>query len=113
MTSCTALLSTLYLLRESPLLFFNKNICQPRILCGVETEADLGKVLAPSTKFETKVEDVTIGYTDDFVKAFAMLLSTCYVFNKAYAEKSQASFHLIQKLFLEIADGVKVTHKIL
>ena len=113
MTSCTALLSISYLLRESPLLFFNNNICQPRILCRVETEADLDKILAPTTKFEIKVEDVTIGYTDDFVKAFAMLLSTYYVFNIAYAEKSQASLHLIQKLFLEIADGVKVPHKIL
>ena len=64
MTSCTTLLSIPYLLRESPLLFFNKNICQPRILCGVETEADLDTVLAPMTKFEIKVEDVTIGYTD-------------------------------------------------
>ena len=107
MMSCTALLLIPYLLRESPLLFFNKNICQPRILCGVETEADLDKVLAPTTKFEIKVEDVTIGYSNDFVKAFAMLLSTYYVYNIAYAEKSQAHLHLIQKLFLEIADGVK------
>ena len=33
-------------------------------MCGVETEADLDTVLAPMTKFEIKVEDVTIGYTD-------------------------------------------------
>ena len=113
MTSCTALLLIPYLLRESPLLFFNKNICQPRIFCGVETEADLDKVLAPTTKFEIKLEDVTIWYTDDFVKAFAMLLSTYYVFNIAYAEKSQASLYLIQKLFSEIADSVKVPRKII
>ena len=73
----------------------------------------MDKVLAPTTKFEIKVENVTIEYTDDFVKAVAMLLSTYYVFNIAYAEKSQASLLLIQKLFLEIADAVKVPHKIL
>ena len=63
---------------------FNKNICQPRISCGVETEADLDKVLSPTTKFEIKVEDVTNGYTNDFVKAFAMLLFIYYIFNIAY-----------------------------
>ena len=79
----------------------------------METEADLDKVLSPTTKFEIKVEDVTIGYTNDFVKAFAMLLFIYYIFNIAYTEKYQASLHLIQKLFLEITDGVKVLHKIL
>ena len=42
-----------------------------------------------------------------------MLLSTYSVFNIAFAEKSQASLDLIQKLVFEIADGVKVPHKIL
>ena len=97
---------TVYLLRESALLFFDENICQPRILCGY-------KVLVPVIKFEIKVEDVIIGYSDEFVKTIAILLSTYYVFNIAYAETSQASLHLIQKLFLEVADGLKVPHKIL
>ena len=70
-----------YVLRESPLLYFNKNIPQPRILCGVGKEADLNKVLAPKTKFQIKVEDVTIGYNDDFVEAFATLLSTYSMFS--------------------------------
>ena len=76
-------------------------------------QTNLDKVLAPTSKFEIKVEDVAIEFTDDFVKAFAMLLSTYYGFNIAYAEKSQASVHLIQKLLLEIAKDVKVPHKIL
>lgn len=70
-----------YFLRESPLLFFNKNIRQPRILCGVGKEGDLDKVLAPTTKFQIKMEGVTIRYTDNFVKAFAMLLSTDSMFS--------------------------------
>ena len=70
-----------YFLRESPLLFFNKNIRQPRILCGVGKEGDLDKVLAPTTKFQIKTEGVTIRYTDNFVKAFAMLLSTDSMFS--------------------------------
>ena len=64
-------------------------------------------------KFEIKVDDVTIEYIHNFVKTFAMLLSTCYIFNVAYTEKSEASLHLIQELFLETADGVKVPYKIL
>ena len=64
-------------------------------------------------KFEIKVDDVTIEYIHNFVKTFPMLLSTCYIFNVAYTEKSEASLHLIQKLFLETADGVKVPYKIL
>ena len=72
-----------------------------------------GQGFITKTKFEIKVEDVTIGYTNDFVKAFAMLLFIYYIFNIAYTEKYQASLHLIQKLFLEITDGVKVSHKIL
>ena len=71
MTSCMALLLMPCCLKESLLLFCNKNISQPRILCGVETEADLDKGLVPTTKFESKVEDATIAYTDDFVKALA------------------------------------------
>ena len=79
-----------YLLRESPLLFFNKNIRQPRILCGVGREPDLDKVLAPKIKFEIKIEDVMIGHTDDFVTAFAMLLSTdCFLF---YAENYKPAY---------------------
>ena len=70
-----------YFLRESPLLYFNKNIRKPRILCGVGKEADLDKVLAPTTKFQIKMEDVTIRYTDDFEKAFVMLLSTDSMFS--------------------------------
>ena len=74
------------LLRESPLLFFNKNIRQPRILCGVGREPDLDKVLAP----KIKIEDVMIGHTDDFVTAFAMLLSTdCFLF---YAENYKPAY---------------------
>ena len=49
-----------YLLRESPLLLFNKNIRQSRMLCGVETEPDLDKILTPAITFEIKIEDVTI-----------------------------------------------------
>ena len=43
---------------------------QPLILCGVGKEADLDKVLAPKTKFQIKMEGVTIRHTDNFVKAF-------------------------------------------
>ena len=49
---------------------------------------------------------------DDFVTAFAMLLSTDR-FSYILRWKLQASLHLIQKLFVEIADGVKVPHKVL
>ena len=80
MMSYTIVLLIPYFLRESPFLYFSKNIRQPRILCGVRKEADLDKVLAPTTKFQIKVEDVTIGYNHDFVKAFAMLLSTYSMF---------------------------------
>ena len=82
------------------------------VYCVGWGEPDLDKVLAPKIKFEIKIEDVTIGHTDDFVTAFAMLLSTDH-FSYILCWKLQASLHLIQKLFVEIADGVKVPHKVL
>ena len=116
-TSCTAVLLIPYFLRESPLLFFNKNIRQPRILRGVGKEADLDKVLAPTTNFQVKWEGVTIPYTDDFVKAFAMLLSTDPMFSiypvlknckPVYTWSRNCSLRL-----QAVLDGVKVPHKIL
>ena len=81
MMSCTVVLLTPYFLRESTLLYFSKNIRQPHVLCGVGKEADLGKVLAPTTKFQIRVKDVPVGYNDNFVKAFTMLLSTYSLFS--------------------------------
>ena len=56
-------------------------------------EADLPKI-----KFEINIEDVTIGYTVDIVKAFGILL-TAY-FNVPYAERVESSMELMQKLLL-------------
>ena len=116
-TSCTAVLLIPYFLRESPLSFFNKNICKPRIMCGVGKEADLDKVLVPMTKFPIKMEGVTIWYTDDFVKAFAMLLSTDSMFSIYPVLKYfKPVYTWSRKYFLRlqvVLDGVKVPHKIL
>ena len=113
LTKCAALLLIPYLLRESPIVFFDDNIRQRRIVCGVTAEADSPKIKEPSTKFKIKIEDVTIGYTIDFVKAFVVLLSAYCVFNVAYAERVESSMQLTQKLPLEISDGVKVPAKVL
>ena len=80
-------------------------------MCGVETEADLDKVLAPTIKFEIKVENVTIGYTNNFVKAFAML-STYYVFIIAYAEKSKPVYFWSRNYFLRSQTLLKFTAKV-
>ena len=85
---------------------------QPRIFCGVTAEADLPKIIEPSTKLEIKIEDVTIDYTVDFVNAFGILLSAYFVFDVAYAKRVESSMQLTQKL-LEISDGVKVPAKVL
>ena len=91
LTKCAALLLIPYLLRESPIVFFDDNIRQTRIVCGVTAEADSLKIIEPSTKFKIKIEDVTIRYTIDFVKAFVVLLSAYCVFNVAYAERVESS----------------------
>ena len=76
-----------YLLRESPIVFFDQKIRQKRIVCEVMAEADLPKIIEPWTKFEIKIRDVNIGYTVDFVKALGILMSAFYVSNVAYAER--------------------------
>ena len=113
LTNCAALLLIRYLLREIPIVFFDENMRQSRIVCDVTAEADLLKIIEPLTKFEIKIEDATIGYTFDFVKAFGILLSAYYIFNVAYAGRVESSMQLIQKLLLEISDGVKVPTKML
>ena len=113
LTNCAALLLIPQLLRESPIVFLDENMRQPRIVCDVTAEADLLKIIEPSTKFEIKFEDATTGYTVNSVKAFGILLSAYYVFNVAYAERVELSMQLIQKILLEISDGVKVLAKVL
>ena len=113
LTNCAALLLIPYLVKESPIVFFEENIRQPRIVCGVTAETYLPKIIESSTKFEIKIEDVIIGYTVEFVKAFGMLLSAYYVFNVAYVERVESSMQLIQRLLLEISDGVKIQAEVL
>ena len=55
----------------------------------------LPKIIKPSKKFEIKIEDVTICYTVDFLKAFGILLSAYYVFNVAYAERAESGMQII------------------
>ena len=93
LTNCAALLLIQYLLTEGPIVFFDENVWEPRTVCGIMAEADLPKI-----KFEIKIEDVTIGYTVDIVKAFGILL-TAY-FNVPYAERVESSMELMQKLLL-------------
>ena len=63
LTNCAALLLIQYLLRESPIVFFDENMRHPRIVCDVTAEADLPKIIEPLTKFEIKIEVDTIGYS--------------------------------------------------
>ena len=54
-----------------------------------------------------------MGEARDMVKAFAMLLCVFYIFNLEYPKKLEATFLLIQKLFLRISDKCKVPSKVL
>ena len=47
------------------------------------------------------------------VKAFAMLLCVFYIFNLEYPKKLEATFLLIQKLFLRISDKRKMPSEVL
>ena len=99
-----------YLLRESPLLFFNKNIRQPRILCGVG-RARFGQSFSTKDQIwnqNWRCHDWTYRRLCDgicHVIIYWLFFILCW--------KLQASLHLIQELFVEIADGVKVPHKVL
>lgn len=90
---------------------------QPLILCGVGKEADLDKVLAPKTKFQIKMEGVTIRHTDNFVKAFVMLWSTDSLFSIYPVLKNCMPLYIWSRNYFlrlqAVLDGVKVPHKIL
>lgn len=81
-----------HLLTESPLVFFEKKIHQSHILRGLETEKNFKKVLATSTKFKIKLEDVISSLPCyDLLTGYPMLKNCkpIYIWSRNYFLKSQ------------------------
>ena len=105
---CLTILKVPYLLREDPMALFAPTN-QPRIKCEkTQLHNSFDKILVENVRYSVAVENITVGETRDMVKAFAMLLCVFCIFNLEYPKKLEATFLLIQKLFLRISDKCKM-----
>ena len=110
---CLTILKVPYLLREDPMALFAPTN-QPRIKCETtQLHNSFDKILVENIRYSVAVENITVGETRDMVKAFAMLLCVFYIFNLEYPKKLEATFLLIQKLFLRISDKCKMPSEVL
>ena len=110
---CLTILKVPYLLREDPMALFAPTN-QPRIKCEqIQLHNSFDKILDEDVRYSVAVENITVGETRDMIKAFAMLLCVFYIFNLEHPKKLEATFLLIEKLFLQISDKCKVPCKVL
>ena len=110
---CLFILKVPYLLREDPMALFAPTN-QPQIKCEqIQLQNSFDKLLDEDVRYLVAVEDITVGETKDMIKAFAMLLCVFYIFNLEHPKKLEATFLLIEKLFLRISDKWKVPCKVL
>ena len=113
--NCLALLTVPLMLRESPMNLLNSsNIKQPQLKFhsneGTEGESENQMLL--SLINADKIE-VVVSTAKNFVKAFALLIAVHYVYNLEYSNDMNCTFLAIQKLILDVADGIKVPCKVL
>ena len=110
---CLTILKVPYLLREDPMALFAPTN-QPRIKCEhIQLHNSFDKILDEDVRHSVAVENITVGETRDMIKVFAMLLCVFYIVNLEYPKKLEATFLLIEKLFLRISDKCKVPCKVL
>ena len=110
---CLTILKVPFLLREGPIpLFAPTN--HPRIKCEqIQLYNSFDKILDEDVRYSVAVGNTTVGETRDMIKAFAMFLCVFFIFNLEYPKKLEATFLLIQELFLRIPDKCKVPSKVL
>ena len=110
---CLTILKAPYLLREDPIALFALTN-QPRIKCEkFQLHNSFDKIFDEDVRYSFAVENITVGETRDMVKAFVMLLCVFHIFNLEYPKKLEATFLLIQKLFLRLLDKCQVSSKVL
>ena len=83
---------------------------QPRIKFEkIQLNNSLESILDEDVPYSIVVENIIVGVTRDI---FAIPYIFFYIFNLEYPKKLEATFLLIEKLFLRISDKCKVLSKV-
>ena len=88
---------------------------QPRLTCKKlsQNNGDFSVLIDDDVEFELKIETFTLAHGKDFIRMFALLLASFYIFNVEYPKKLEATMVFLQKYMLRIGDETKTPHKVL
>ena len=111
----TALLALPYILREESLHYFDiATSNQPRFRYNTPI-SDISDIefLADASRFDVLIERFQSASSEDFIRAFAILMASFYVFNVEYPKKLEGTLIFIQKFSLKTSDKQKSPKKVL
>ena len=87
---------------------------QPRLTCKKlsQNNGAFSILINDDVEFELKIETLTLAHGKYFIRMFAMLLASFYIFNFECPKKLEATMFFLQKYMLRIGDETKTSHKV-
>ena len=110
----TTLLALPYILREKSLHYFDiatSNQPRFRYKTPISDISDI-EFLADASRFDVLIERFQIASSKEFIRAFAILMASFYVFNVEYPKEPEGTLIFIQKNFVKISDKQKSPSKV-